>query len=182
MQIRFNFKNFEPSDHLRDYAEKRFEKLTKYIHDSEGADVLVNLEVEKIRQMAEVVVNADGAKFSAFEESEDMYSTIDLALDKVEAQLRKMRDKAKKKRRLEDTKPVRMDVFSYIASDSGEQVRNIVKTDHYEPKPMTVDEAAMQLDTLDYEFLVFYNAENDSVNVIYRRRNGDFGLIDPGMY
>ncbi|ACV68884.1 ribosome hibernation-promoting factor, HPF/YfiA family [Desulfohalobium retbaense] len=182
MQIRFNFKSFEPSDHLRDYAEKRFDKLNKYIHDTESADIQVNLEVEKIRQMAEVVVNADGNKLSAFEESEDMYSTIDMALDKVEAQLRKIRDKAKKKHRMEDTKPVRMDVFSYVASESGEQVRNIVKTDHYEPKPMTVDEAAMQLETLEYEFLVFYNAENDSVNVIYKRRNGDFGLIDPGMY
>jgi putative sigma-54 modulation protein len=182
MQIKFNFKNFEPSDHLRAYAKKRFEKLSKYIHDTESAEVQVNLEVEKIRQKSEVVVYADGNKFSAFEETEDMYSTIDQSLDKVEAQLRKMRDKAKKKHRMEGTKSVRMDVFSYVHSETGEQVRNIVKTDRYEPKPMTVDEAAMQLDTLDYEFLVFYNAENDSVNVIYKRDNGDFGLIDPGMY
>ena len=94
MNISFTFKNFEPSDHLKGYANKRFEKTAKYISDSE-ADLQVNLLVDKYRHKADVILNADSIHISAYEDSEDMYSTIDLVLDKLEAQLRKMREKQK---------------------------------------------------------------------------------------
>ncbi len=177
MNINFNFKNFEPSPHLKDYAESRFAKLGKYVLDSDEPEVVVNLSVEKFRQMVDVIVSADYVHLSAFEESEDMYSTIDMVLDKLEAQLRKMREKLKDKRRSGRGRSVRMDFFSLGEDHSGPVIR---KTDKYEPKPMTVDEAAMQLDNLGYEFLVFLNADNEEVNVIYRRKSGEYGLIDPG--
>jgi len=125
-----------------------------------------------------VVLVADNLHLSATEESEDMYSTIDMVLDKLEAQVRKLREKSKDKRRRD--KAVRTDFFSYSEVE-GKRERTIVGTDHYEPKPMDVDEAAMQLDSLQYDFLVFLNAETERVNVIYRRKNNDFGLIDPGV-
>ena len=99
MDVVFNFKNFEASNHLKQYAQTRFEKLDKYIRNPEAAQVQVNLEVEKFRQIAEVTLAADENKVSAQEETEDMYSTIDMVLDKVEAQLRKLRDKEKDRRR-----------------------------------------------------------------------------------
>lgn len=176
MNISFTFKNFEPSDHLKDYAQKRFEKVGKYVTDS-LADLQVNLLVDKYLHKADVILNADGIHISAYEDSEDMYSTIDMVLDKLEAQLRKMREKMKDRNK--GRGKVQTNFLSY-EDMSGDSQPTIVGTDAYEPKPMSVDEAALQLDSLDNEFLVFLNAETEGVNVIYRRKNGDFGLIDPG--
>lgn len=178
MQITFTFKNFDPSDHLKKYAYNRFEKLFKYAR-TDNAELQINLSVDKFRQKAEVVFIGDDMKLSANEESEDMYSTVDLVLDKLDAQVRKAREKAKDIRRKRGS--VRMDILSFTDTGEGERVPSIQESDSYEPKPMSVEEAAMQLDSLGYEFLVFQNAETDRVNVIYSRKSGDFGLIDPGM-
>ncbi|BDQ36283.1 ribose ABC transporter permease [Pseudodesulfovibrio nedwellii] len=179
MNISFTFKNFEPSDHLKGYAKKRFEKVARYVSDSE-ADLQVNLLVDKFRHKADVLLNSDRIHISAYEASEDMYSTIDMVLDKLEAQLRKMREKMKSRSKQgRGNKMVQMNVLSYEDLPS-ESEPTIVGTDEYVPKPMSVDEAAMQLDSLENEFLVFRNAETEGVNVIYKRKNGDYGLIDPG--
>ncbi|THB72082.1 MAG: ribosome-associated translation inhibitor RaiA [Desulfovibrio sp.] len=182
MNISFTFKNFDPSDHLKDYAARRFEKIAKYMDDkAETMELQANLAVEKHRHMAEVILSGDYLHVSAYEESGDMYATIDLVLDKLEAQVRKMREKTKSRRKGgKEQRSVRMDVISFQESDAGRE-RTIVESDHFKPKPMDIDEAAMQLDTLDYEFLVFRNAETERINVIYHRKDGDFGLIDPGM-
>jgi putative sigma-54 modulation protein len=181
MQIQFNFKNFEPSEHLKKYARNRFSKLGRYIQNADGSEVQINLEVEKFRHLAEVILVDKNTHISAREESEDMYSTIDLVLDKMESQLRKSREKVKDKRKGVKPSMVRMDVISYRDSEHGVRERTIVESDDFTPKPMSVDEAAMQLQTLNSEFLVFHNSELDRINVIHRRKNGDFGLIDPGM-
>jgi len=178
MNISFTFKNFEPSDHLKGYAQKRFEKVSKFVSDSE-ADLQVNLLVDKFRHKADVILNADNIHISAYEDSEDMYSTIDMVLDKVEAQLRKMREKMKGRNKQARGNKAQMSLITY-EDLAGEKRPTIVGTDSYEPKPMSVDEAAMQLESMDNEFLVFLNAETDGVNVIYKRKNGDYGLIDPG--
>ena len=178
MNISFTFKNFEPSDHLKGYAKKRFEKVAKYVSDSE-ADLQVNLLVEKYRHKADVILNSDRIHISAYEDSEDMYSTIDMVLDKLEAQLRKMREKMKNRAKKARGNKVMMNVLSF-EDLAPEDSPKIVGTDEYVPKPMSIDEAAMQLDALDNEFLVFRNAETEGVNVIYKRKNGDYGLIDPG--
>ncbi len=182
MQIKFNFKNFEPSEHLKKYAQDRFEKLSKYMTDNHAAELQVNLEVEKFRHIAECILTAKDLHISANEETEDMYSTVDLSLDKLEAQLKKQRDKVKDKRKKSREKQqVRMDIISFAPSEEGEQEQSIVASDQYEAKPMALEEAAMQLEALGYEFLVFLNAETERVNVVYRRKDGDFGFIDPGV-
>lgn len=181
MKIKFNFKNFEPSEHLKKYARERYEKLSKYLHDTDVAELQVNLEVEKFRHIAEVILTAKDMHISATEETEDMYSTVDLSLDKLEAQLRRQREKVKDKKKKIREKQVRMDIINFGPVESGQRETRIVATDLYEPKPMSLEEAAMQLGTLNYEFLVFLNSETDRVNVVYKRKNGDFGLIDPGM-
>lgn len=176
MNISFNFKNFDPSPHLKEYAAKRFDKVSKFIQDSDESDLQVNLAVEKTRQQADVVLNADSIHISAFEQSPDMYATIDCVVDKLEAQLRKVREKMKDKRR-KAARDVRTEYFTLA---DGGAPPTITGTDNYEPKPMSVEEAAMQLDSLKFEFLVFRNAETEGINVIYRRKGGDYGLIDPG--
>ena len=182
MNINFTFKNFEPSDHLKKYAQRRFEKILKFTSsDPDNTNVDVNLSVDKFRHVAEVIVDSGSLHITANEKTEDMYSSIDMVLDKLEAQLRKTREKQKDKRRsTRESKPVLMEFITYSETAEGKRERTITSRDHYEPKPMSVDEAAMQLDNLNYEFLVFQNAETERVNVIYRRKNNDFGLIDPG--
>ncbi|MBS3779892.1 MAG: ribosome-associated translation inhibitor RaiA [Desulfovermiculus sp.] len=184
MDVVFNFKNFEASNHLKQYAQTRFEKLDKYIRNPESAKVQVNLEVEKFRQIAEVILAADENKVSAQEETEDMYSTIDMVLDKVEAQLRKLRDKEKDRRRGKGNRSAAtIEPGAGLVSEQsgGEGQPRIVATEMYEPKPMDEEEAAFRLQKSDYDFLVFFNAGTNRVNVIYRMKNGDFGLIDPRM-
>jgi putative sigma-54 modulation protein len=180
MRIVFNFKNFDPSDHLRKYAKDRFGKLAKFMAGTPDAELQVNLEVEKFRHIADVVLTGKNVHISAREDSEDMYSTVDLVWDKLEAQMRKVRDKDKSRRR-GGSDTVRMDVISFDEDQTGKRRPNVQHTDHYEPKPMIVEEAALQLETTGNEFLVFLNADNERVNVIYRRKTGDFGLIDPGV-
>ncbi len=177
MNIAFNFKNFEPSPGLRDYAAKRFEKLNKYIANADSAEITVILQVEKTRQIIDVIIDADAMHISAHERSEDMYSTVDMITDKLEAQIRKIREKMKDRRKAQGG-DVTMGVVSF--TDEG-KVRSIEESDKYSPKPMNVEEAAEQLEAMKYEFLVFQNSETDSINVIYKRKNGDFGLIDPGV-
>ncbi|MDZ7758982.1 MAG: ribosome-associated translation inhibitor RaiA [Desulfovermiculus sp.] len=182
MDVVFNFKNFEASNHLKQYAQTRFEKLDKYMRNPETATVQVNLEVEKFRQVAEVILTADENKVSAQEETEDMYSTIDMVLDKVEAQLRKLRDKQKDRRRGKGNRssaPIEPGATFLSEQSSEDEQPRIVPTEMYEPKPMDDEEAAIRLQKSDNDFLVFFNAGTNRVNVIYRLKNGDFGLIDP---
>lgn len=179
MEITFTFKNFEPSNHLKGYARDRFNKIDRYLRDEDQGELSVNLAVEKYRHMAEVILVGKDMHFSANSESEDMYSTIDLVLDKLEAQVRKTKEKNKDHRR--NQKSTRVDVISFSQDETGKRAQTITETDNFEPKPMSVDEAAMQLEALENEFLVFFNADIERVNVIYRRKSGDFGLIDPGI-
>ncbi|WP_027721906.1 ribosome hibernation-promoting factor, HPF/YfiA family [Maridesulfovibrio zosterae] len=178
MNIVFTFKNFDASEHLKEYANTRFSKLVKFVTNPDNTEMQVNLSVEKFRHVAEVVLSSDHLQISAYEVSEDMYSTVDMVLDKLEAQLRRAREKMRSHRRKEDI-PARMDVLSYAEEDVYREPV-IVESDSFVPKPMSIDEAAEQLQSLDHEFLVFRNADNEAINVIYRRNNGDFGLIDPG--
>ncbi|MFP5240243.1 MAG: ribosome hibernation-promoting factor, HPF/YfiA family [Acidobacteriota bacterium] len=177
MNIAFHFKNFEPSPGLREYASKRFEKLSKYMSNADNAEMVVTLMVEKTRQIIDVVLDADVMHISAHERSDDMYSTVDLITDKLEAQIRKMREKMKDRRKQPEV-PVTMGVVSF---DEAGKVNAIEESDKYNPKPMSVDEAAEQVTAMKFEFLVFQNADTDRINVIYKRKNGDFGLIDPGV-
>ncbi len=177
MNIAFHFKNFEPSPGLREYASKRFDKLAKYMPNSANAEVVVTLSVEKTRQIVDVIIDADAMHISAHERSDDMYSTIDMITDKLEAQMRKMREKMKDRRKAASS-AVTMGVVSLTQEG---KVSSIEESDKYNPKPMNVEEAAEQLTAMKYEFLVFLNSETDRINVIYKRKNHDFGLIDPGV-
>ncbi len=181
MNMAFNFKNFEPSDHLKNYASNRFSKLSKFFNNLDNVDVQVNLSVEKFRQMAEVIVVADNLHLSAYEESEDMYATTDMVLDKVVAQVKKNKAKKQSRRDVKADKSGRVDAVLFGGSEDSLDAPAIVASDKFEVKPMDVDEAAMKLNSLNYDFLVFRNAASERVNVLYRRNDGDFGLIDPGM-
>ncbi len=177
MNIAFTFKNFEPSDHLKKYARRRFEKLGRFLHKSENIEMTVNLSVDKFRHKAEVQFAGDNINLSAEEQSEDMYATVDMVLDKLETQIKKHAEKMKEKRR-----GARSDAETFVYNTVVEgRERTIIGTDNFSAKPLHLDEAALQLEQRgDDVFMVFLNAESGRINVLYRRKNGDFGVIDTG--
>lgn len=178
MNIAFTFKNFEPSDHLKKYARRRFEKLGRFFGKAAGLDVQVALSVDKFRHRCEVRVSGEGMQLVANEQTEEMYSSIDLVLDKLESQIKKHVSRIKEQRR--QARNATVDVFTYNVGAEEDEPR-MAGTERFDPKPMHLDEAIMQLDSIGSDFLVFLHADHQRINVIYRRRNGDYGLIDPVM-
>ncbi len=177
MQLAVTFRHMEPSDALKNYVQDRTTKLTKYI--DRPLESQVTLTVQKFRQIAEVVINADGLRIAGQEAHEDMYAAIDLVMDKIERQVKKYREKIRNHKPLSG-KEIRWkrEVYQQESfEDDKEPI--IIKTENYFVKPMSVDEAAMQMDLSHQDFLVFNNASTQSVNVIYRKKDGNYGLIVP---
>ncbi|MDL2285112.1 ribosome-associated translation inhibitor RaiA [Desulfovibrio sp. OttesenSCG-928-F07] len=177
MNIAYNFKNFEPSEHLKKYAARRFQKLARFIPKADNTQLGINMSVDKFRHKIEVQFSGDNLNISAVEESQDMYASVDMVLDKLEAQLKKHSEKLKENRRGKAAA-----TEEYIEFGAGKaRTRKIVERDHFEHKPMHIDEAALQLTQRDDQFIVFLNAETEEVNVLYKRNNGNLGLILPGF-
>ena len=138
------------------------------------------LGVEKHRHEADITLLASGLKIHGSETTGDLFSSLDLVADKLEKQIRRYRDKLKninRDRPMPDERPFQVAVFE--SESVAEPEPKVIETTKLTAKPMDVDEAAMQLDLSEDEFLVFINARSDSLNVIYRRNDGNFGLIEP---
>lgn len=177
MQLSVTFRHMEPSDALKNYVQDRTGKLTKYI--DKPLDSQVTLSVQKFRQIADVVINADGIRIAGQETHEDMYAAIDLVMDKIERQVKKYRDKIRKHKPSSGREiKWRRDIYEQDSFET-DQDPLVVRTENYFVKPMSVDEAAMQMDLSHQEFLVFNNASTQTVNVLYRRKDGNYGLIVP---
>jgi putative sigma-54 modulation protein len=178
MQVSVTFRKIDASDTLRNYAEEKLYRIKKYVEDPIEAHVV--LSVEKFRHIAEVSINANGLRINGQEETGDMYSAIDMVVDKVESQIKRYREKLKKRKSDGGTKPLVM-TMNILAGESFEEAQKpeIIRTKQIHAKPMDIDEAVMQMDLANSEFLVFTNAKTRSINVIYRRKDGNFGLIEP---
>jgi len=162
------------TDALKDYVEKRVRKLEKYSDDF--LDIQVMLSVEKERQKVEVTAPLNGFLLRGEEETDDMYSSIDLVVDKLERQMEKYRKRIGKKR-IKSAK----EEPSYILDDDEEIFDNnsIVKTKKFSAKLMSIDEAVMQMDLIGHNFFVFANADTEQINIVYRRKHGGYGLLEP---
>jgi putative sigma-54 modulation protein len=168
----------EPSDALKSYAEEKLDRVKKYIDEPVVAQVF--LTVEKIRHMAEVTLTAKGITIKASEETNDMYAAVDAVVDKIERQMRRYKERIKAHKPSTDTRE-RQVQKSIVAAESIEQSREpvVIKTKTFSIKPMSVEEAVMQMDLLHKDFLVFTDAGTEHINVIYRRKDGNYGLIEP---
>lgn len=176
MQIATTFRHMEPSDALKSYAEEKLERIKKYIDEPIVAQVY--LTVEKIRHIVEISINAKGVTTKASEATNDMYAAIDAVIDKIERQLRRYKERLKAHKPADA--PERQVQKKVIGAEELEQSKEpvVIKTKTVSIKPMSVDEAVMQMDLMHKDFLVFTDAGSDSINVIYRRRDGNYGLIE----
>ena len=178
MQITTTFRHMDPSDALRSYAEEKLERIKKYIDEPILSQVY--LTVEKIRHIAEITITAKGVTIKAAEETNDMYSAIDAVLDKIERQLRRYKERLKEHKPSEVVRERKV-VKSVVEAESLDQHKEpvVIRSKTISIKPMSVEEAVMQMDLMHKDFLVFTDAGTESINVVYRRKDGNYGLIEP---
>ena len=176
MKFTFTEKKVQVSDELRAYAEKKIGKLDRFFKLE--SEAFVTFEIERGRHKAEVTINNNGIFYRVTEVTSDMYASIDSAVAAIESQVRK--NKSRLERRLRDgalEREVKPSV-SYAASDEEEEFR-IIRTKRFPIKPMTVEEAILQMNLLDHEFFVFRNQDNRGMfSVVYRRKSGGYGFIE----
>ncbi|MBW1765562.1 MAG: ribosome-associated translation inhibitor RaiA [Deltaproteobacteria bacterium] len=174
MDIAVTFRHIEPTESLRTYAEEKVSKIKKYLDSPAEAHIV--LTVEKFRHMADVTLSVNGATIKGVEETGDMYSAIDQVTDKIEKQVKRYRSKIKN-RRAETRKNEKAIEAEEITALSFEDPS--IEIEKMVAKPMDPEEAAMQLGMSQQDFLVFRNSRSREINVIYRRRDGNLGLIEP---
>lgn len=166
-------KNIEVTEAMKDVAVQKISKLGKFFTPETSANI--TMSVEKKVHKIEVTVPIKGGLVRAEEHDDTMYAAIDLVVDKLERQLVKHRKKIVDRHR--QSGHFQPDYLDYNEEDS-ESIR-IVRSKRFAMKPMDAEEACMELELLGHDFFVFRNAETDEVNVVYKRKNGAFGLIEP---
>ncbi len=185
MHVTVTFRHIDPTDAIRTYAESKVGRLDRYLHRPMEAHVI--LSVLKKNHRAEINLIANGTSLFCEEETSDLYSAIDLALDKIERQVKKLNAKrrhhqAQGKNAVALAEPVaesglRLKVLSHDRFDERGSPE-ILRTRRVPAKPMSIDEAVEQMDLTQNEFLVFRSATTESLSVIYRRKDGNYGLIE----
>ncbi|MED0757558.1 ribosome-associated translation inhibitor RaiA [Aneurinibacillus thermoaerophilus] len=181
MQYNNRGENIEVTPALRDYAEKKIGRLERYFEDTSAFSCNITMRVIRGEHTVEVTIPMPGVILRAEDTNSDMYAAIDLVVEKLERQIRKYKTKVNRKYRQQGAIFVDADP---VFTNKGEQEDDndtieIVKTKRFNLKPMDAEEAVLQMDMLGHNFFVFSNAETEEVNVVYRRKDGRYGLIEP---
>ena len=174
MDITVTFRHVESTESLKEYAEDKLSKIDKYFDYPIEAHIV--LTAEKFRRMADVTLNVNGAVIKAEEETEDMYSAIDQVMDKIEIQVKRYRDKIRNRRGKSENQLGIGQADETVDSAVDEPVLIVEKLI---AKPMDPEEAAMQFAMSQQDFLVFRNSRSGDINVIYKRKDKNLGLIEP---
>ena len=181
MLIQITARHVEVPQSLKTFIESRVEKLDRYIDGI--TDIHVILSSEKYRQIAELNVHSRGKIYlSATEATDDLKVAVTQAIEKIEGQARKRQDKRIHRRRRGAARIDSEGVFNVISSDGAEgesATPRVIDSQRFVIKPLSVEEAILQIDEEGAEFLVFRDASSERTNVLYRRPDGNFGLIDP---
>lgn len=181
MNFNIRGENIAMTTSLQDYAEKRIGKLEKYFSSPLATDARVNMRVHNKEQVIEVTIPMQGLLLRAEVGQEDMYTAIDMVVSKLERQIKKYKTKVNRKSR-QDIRQVRQESGGTLTktaeSETPADLQDVVRRKRFVFKPMTVEEAILQMDMLGHSFFVFNNADSGATNVVYRRRDGRYGLID----
>lgn len=174
MKLIITGKNFEVTNALKEKINKKFGKLDKYF--SPETEAQITMSIEKSRHIFEVTIYLSGIVLRAEVENSDMYACIDKSIDILEGQVRKNKTRLEKKLHAAAFKS---DDFKYDAPVEEEHDFKVLRTKRFAVKPMTIEEAILQMNLLGHEFFMFSNAKSREVNVVYRRKDGNYGLIEP---
>jgi putative sigma-54 modulation protein len=191
MKITITGRHLELDDNIRSHAEKKLHKAETYFDRIIEAHMI--LSAEKHRRIAEVTLHAKRAQFHAQEETENIFASIDGVMEKIDTQIVKFKEK------LKDRKHIREEEISFVETsetsdeeedeedtDESEDLKQpeelqIVKVKRFASKPMTAEEAVMQITGTNDDFITFFNSQTKQVNVIYRRKDGSYGWIEPEL-
>ncbi|MBL0389363.1 ribosome-associated translation inhibitor RaiA [Tumebacillus sp. ITR2] len=181
MKIQVRGNRLEVTEALQDYVEKKIGRLEKFFHDASGHAVHVTLSVVKSKDLhvVEVTLPFNGLVIRAEERSPDMYASIDAVSDKLETQIKKHKDKINQRMQQEGIHTLFKEMEAVPTPAVADDEDEIVRVKRFAIKPMPLDEAVLQLDLLGHDFFVFSNAETQEVNVVYKRKDGQLGLIEP---
>lgn len=191
MQLVIKGRNMEVNDRLREYVEKKIGKMTKFLPDVQ--EIRVELAEEKSRktserQVVQVTMRSNGTLLRAEERNSDIYAAIDAVADKLHGQINRF--KGKRRRKMERAQVAQVEALETefisaamepVAEEEEVFEGRIVRTKRFSMVPMSEDEAIDQMELLGHDFFVFYNAASDSINVLYRRSDGNFGLLQPEL-
>ena len=176
MRISITGKNLEISDYLRDLVEKKVGKLDRYF--SQDTEAQVTLSMEKSRHIVEVTIPYDGGVIRGEEVTGDMYASIDNVLDKLEKQIIRHRTKLEKSLRSGAFK-YDEPLFGGSYDEADDEGPRIVRVKRFNIKPMSEEEAMLQIEMVGHSFYVFVNSDTEELNVLYKRKDGNYGLIEP---
>ncbi|MGI6736358.1 MAG: ribosome hibernation-promoting factor, HPF/YfiA family [Anaerovoracaceae bacterium] len=171
MKVIITTKNVKASDYLKDTIEKKLSKLSKYFSEDIGVNVM--LSEERGRKKIEATIKARGVIFRAEDKADDFQEGIDNVVEKLSSQMSRFKGKLQKKH-----KGQKEFVFEAWPEPAEPQEFDVIKTKKFELEPMTVEEAVLQMEMLEHNFFVFLNMETDSVNVVYRRKDTGYGLLE----
>ena len=180
MRVTTKGRHVEVTDAVRAYAEKKLQHLIHILPSVRDAHVIVS--TQRNWQIVEVLLDGDGVFLRAEERTPDAYASIDAVVEKLEQQIKRFKGKLLQRPRTGASETVAMPPAGAEPEPAGEEEEPlpvIVRTKRFPLKPMTPEEAAMQMEMLNHDFFVFQDAESGQVNVIYRRRDGNYGLIEP---
>ncbi len=178
MQLNITFRHLEPTEALKSHVRGRVEHVQRYIDRPTEAHAV--LHVENLHHHAEITMKAGRYLLRGTAKSQDMYASIDAAAEKIERQLMKHRERIQDRRtaaREFEPVEVRHDVLD-VLDQSGKASHKVVKSEQFQARQMSVDEAVVQLELMDAKFFVFQNAKDGAVNVVFRRDDGNVGLIE----
>ena len=175
MKINVISKNIQVTPALKDMVEKKISKLEKYFEPH--IEARATLSVQKNRQIVEVTIPFNGVILRVEESTDDMYKSIDLVEEKLQRQIRKQRTKLSKKN---TGGSLRYPDFNAIeVKEIEEDNSKVVKTKTFDVKPMSQEEAILQMELIGHNFFVYQDASTSKVNVMYKRKDGNYGLIEP---
>lgn len=179
MQLVVKGKNVEVSETLRDYAQKKLGKLDRYLDNVTSATLELTREQTKSaedRHVAQVTLVVNGTILRGEVKADQVHAAIDSVADVMHRQITRYKERLYERGRAAQKPAGKAEA---TAGDGAWTERRIVKTKQFAIKPMTVDEAVDQMELLGHDFFVFLNAETSKVNVVYRRKGGNYGLIEP---
>ena len=174
MKFNIHGKKLEVTDSIRDYIETKIGRLDKYFDNSDNITATVAIKVVGKKQIVEVTINTHSFIIRGEESNSDLYASIDLVSDKIERQIRKNKTRMHKKINKEKIR----DFNLTYESEPEEKNDIIVKRKIVETKPMDEEEAILQMELLGHDFFVFKNANTDDFNIIYKRKEGNYGIIE----
>lgn len=176
MRVSIAGKGMEVSDYLKEIVTKKVSKLQRYFN--EDTEAHITMSIQRSRHIVEVTIPFDGIVLRGEEATGDMYASIDGVVKKLEKQIHKHRTALKKRLR---EGAFSGNGFDYASELADEKVAKIVRKKKFVMKPMSLEEAQMQMELLGHKFFVFRSAATNEINVLYQRNDGDLGLIEPDI-